>query len=464
MNEIGKTRESLLTGALRTLLTSFRQPLAGHAAVLALSQYFAAGMGLLTVIVATRILGPEEYGVAALAIAYPTLLWAFVSFKPISVLTRYLSSFREEGRREEVLSVCKAGFGLDFLTAAAVVAVILASARPVAQRIYHVTEVETLILLYAAAMPFYALLGTSAAVLTSFRRFRVLALLHVAESTLTFGLVMGLLLAEPSAKGLVLGTAAGQAIAGVLMFVAAQLALVSEGQGSWWRARLGKIASLRGEMTKSLAWNYLLVSAAGALQQVPILLLGRIRGPEEAGHYRLAMLLMTTGNYLETALANVAYPTLSAQWGRAAWGRVREQLRAWTLREGLLAGLLLLVSVPLLRWLVPAVFGREFEPMVSGAQMLIAAGAVSACYFWLNPCFYASGRIAFWAKAYTVQVVAVMVAAWVLAGVSGFPGVAAAVAAGRVAFVLLLAEIARRALARECAPTTPQAVTDGSRP
>lgn len=116
----------------------------------------------------------------------------------------------------------------------------------------------------------------------------------------------------------------------------------------------------------------------------------------------------------------------------------------------------------LLRWLIPAVFGREFEPMVSGAQMLIAAGAVSACYFWLNPYFYASGRIAFWAKSYTVQVAAVLLAAWILAGVSGFPGVAAAVAAGRVAFVLLLAEIARRTLARDSASATAEAVADGS--
>ncbi|MDT7892927.1 MAG: hypothetical protein RRA51_01300, partial [Armatimonadota bacterium] len=65
----------------------FRHRLAEGASLLAISQYVAAALNIATNILMARLLGPTDFGLVALAIAYPTMLWSFVSVKSISVIT-----------------------------------------------------------------------------------------------------------------------------------------------------------------------------------------------------------------------------------------------------------------------------------------------------------------------------------------------------------------------------------------
>jgi O-antigen/teichoic acid export membrane protein len=92
---------------------------------LATSQYLAAIIGFLPNIIAARILGPSDYGTAALIMAYPALLWSFAAVKSISITTRYLASFQTSQQRNDTESICKLGYSLDFC--AAVVAFLLVS-------------------------------------------------------------------------------------------------------------------------------------------------------------------------------------------------------------------------------------------------------------------------------------------------------------------------------------------------
>src|SRR5262245_53327462 len=85
--------------------------------LLALSQYVSAGLDFLTVVVATRWLGPSDYGLTALIMAYPTLLWSFVGVKSVSLTTRYIASFRDLRRSEDLVGMCKLGYSLDVIAA-----------------------------------------------------------------------------------------------------------------------------------------------------------------------------------------------------------------------------------------------------------------------------------------------------------------------------------------------------------
>ena len=125
--------------AAKSLLARILQPgdnatpsMAGSASILAGAQFAAAALGLLTTVVATRLLGPGEYGLAALAISYPSILWSFTGIKSVSVITRYVARFRAEDRREELLSLCKAGYAIDVATALAALVILLPSVHYVA--------------------------------------------------------------------------------------------------------------------------------------------------------------------------------------------------------------------------------------------------------------------------------------------------------------------------------------------
>src|SRR5262245_49061753 len=79
-----------------------RHKWARDAGLLTASQYVAAGLGFFTTAVAARLLGPREYGVAAMVVAYPALLWSFVGTKSTSVATRYIAIFRTTGHNDEL--------------------------------------------------------------------------------------------------------------------------------------------------------------------------------------------------------------------------------------------------------------------------------------------------------------------------------------------------------------------------
>ena len=90
-------------------------------------------------------------------------------------------------------------------------------------------------------------------------------------------------------------------------------------------------ATFAPEMRGVFGWNYLVVTWAGLIGQVPLIILAHLRGSEAAGFYRLATSIVTVGSFLETSTGNFAYPVLSARWGSDSRVRLIRALRRWTI-------------------------------------------------------------------------------------------------------------------------------------
>jgi O-antigen/teichoic acid export membrane protein len=61
---------------------------------------------------------------------------------------------------------------------------------------------------------------------------------------------------------------------------------------------------------------------------------------------------------------------------------------------------------------------------------------VSAVFFWLNPLYYASGKIGLWTKVYGLYAVLAIGLSWFCIQQWGFFGMATVVAVGKVLFTL----------------------------
>lgn len=433
-------RPTVWQGVRRWRREALRNPIASDAGFLALSQYAAAGVGLLTAVVAARLLGPREYGSAALVIAYPTLVWSFAAVKSISVTTRYLAGFAATGRTEQVRGVCKLGYGMDLLAALGTLLLVLATSGWLARTAFaDVPGARWLAVAYAASLPLYSLNGTSGAVLASWRRFGWLAVFQVLEKLVTLGLTLALVARGWGAAGVVLAAAAGQIASGVSTTAGATIVLRQAGVGPWWNASLRPVAGHRRELASFFGWNYVVATLGGVLTQAPLILLGEVRGPGEAGFFRLASSITTAGSYLESALGRVVYPLLSARTATEATPTMLAEVRRWTVRGGVPACLLLLGAIPALALLLPRVLGPEYARMVPGTQAMIAGAAASAAVFWLAPLYYASGRIVAWAASYAAYTIATLAVTWLVAPAWGFSGVACVLGAGKTVLVLALA-------------------------
>jgi len=434
----------VVSGVSRDLRRTLKHPLASDAGLLAASQYGSAAIGLLTTVMAARFLGPDSYGATSMITAYPNFLWSFVAIKSVSISTRYISSFGATGRYDNVKSICKLGYALDLAIAAVNFLLVSLTAGWIARDFFHMPGNSWLMIVYAGSLLFSSLVGTSRAILTSRRRFRHLAAVYMLNEALTFGFVAALLLGGFGIAGVVLGAAVGQMTLGLVLTAVATDALRRDGMGLWWTGALASVRPLRQELLGMFGWNYLTTTLRGVMGQFPLMLIGALRGPQEAGFYRIALSFMTVGSYLETSLGQVVYPVFSAHWGRGEKENFRT-LKKWTLRGGLPTGALVLAGIPLVPFIVPPVFGSAYLPMTPGIQILMTGAAVGTVFFWLNSFYYAFGRIASWAMAYIANTLIVIGLAWFFIQQWGFLGLTLLMTLGKIGFTLSMAAGARLA-------------------
>ena len=412
------------------------------AGFLTLSEFVSAVLGFITTVFAARILGSSGYGQVALILAYPSLLLSLGSFKSISVIIRYLAQFNETNKAEELKAICKLGYGIDFLAFFLIFLLVGVTSGWVGNNIYNLPKLSWLMVLYAASFPFLSLKGTSYAVLTSLQEFRLLAALTVFDKGATLIVVFILLNCGFGVTGMVLGMAVGHVIVGVFALSTVTYLFHKNGIGIWWKASFNTIASLRKELFSFFGWNYLVVTLNGIIIQAPLMFLGKYRGPEEAGFYRLALSLMTVCTYPENALRRVVYPRLSAQWVSGEKNSTRLILKRWTLFFGLPLSLAMLLLIPLLPYLVPLIFGEVYRSLVLCAQVLIVGASVSAIFFWLNPYYYSTGRLAVWTGGYSLYALLVVVMGWICIQWWGYIGMAGLLSTGKIFFVILMVAVA----------------------
>jgi O-antigen/teichoic acid export membrane protein len=419
-------------------------PVAVPAGVLAGSQYLAAGVSFLSALLVARWLGPGGYGAAALVMAYPTLVWSLAAVKSITVVTRDLAARRASREREQVGEVCAIGYGMDMLSGVAALVIVGATA-PWAARSFGLDGGAWLSMVYAAAIPLASLRGTSLAVLTSWERFGVIAALQVFDPALTLVLVASAIAAGLGVPGVILGTAASRAALGVASTAVAVRVLRREGITAWWRAPWPQVVRLLRELRAAFGWSYLAASMGAVITQLPIIILGRGRGPEEAGYYRLAAGMMTVGSHLEGAMSQVAYPALTARRAGGE-GVLRRLTRDWTLWPGLPAAAAVLATIPLLQFVIPALLGAGFAGAVSGAQVMLLGVAGGALLFWLNAYHYAAGRFDLVGMGAMLHGLLIAVLGWTVGERWGFIGLAVLATLGKVAALLWLLGMTRRSV------------------
>jgi len=409
------------------------------------SQYIASAFGLATTILASRWLGPTQYGVVVLILSYPSLLRSFLVLKTVSILPRYLSQFRGQGDVNRIGAICKLGYAIDLAAAALVLIIVSMTGWIVAQTLLHLPpKASWAMALYATSFLPCALASTSRSILLAWEQFRSLALLQVAERLFGFLFVAIFLGLGWGVVGFVWALVLENAMVGFLALGMAILCLRREGMELWWKGEMSSLSPLLRDLRNLLGLSYLLVTLTGIMEQVPPMILGRLRGPEDAGFYRIAFTFINFAIYAETSLARVIYPRFCILWSQGNRRRMEEYLREKTIQVGIpLAFFTGLFSLSL-NLLIPLLFGASYQAMIFGNQIMMLGVSLRLAFFGLTPFYYALGRLDVIVQAYLFCVASALVIGWLLAPYLGFLGMAYGVAVGWGLLVLILATRARR--------------------
>ena len=357
------------------------------------ANFFNAVLSFIQGILVARWLGPELYGVAALVMSYPGLVYAFFDARSAEASVKYLSEFHARGERDRILAMCKLGYMVDLAIALLAFFVVLFTAHWAACRIVHRPETAALIILYSAAFLPRVFTGTSYAVLATLGRFPTVAWLDTVSTLLRVVTVIVLVLLGWQVSGVIWGNAIALAVTGISYGAVAYTLIRRVWGASWLRGSSGALKGRRREIFGFLLYNNLNALLGMIPKQLDVVLLGYFRNPTEIGYYKLAKSLSGAVGYIVGPLQSVTYPELARLWGLGDTRALRQKVRRLALQVGTPLGFAVLGVIPLTPILLSLLVGRAYLPAAGATQIFLIGSASWLVLFWLRPLFLASNKV-----------------------------------------------------------------------
>jgi len=406
--------------------------------------YVAVAFGILGTIVAARVLGLEEFGVFATALAAVGFFQVLLDLTVEESLTKYGFRYIAAGDWGRLRRLFRQALLLK-LAGGAFATVVLIVLAPFADQIFGSQGVETA-LLAAALLPL---------VQSSENVFATAFLLHGrydlrgAYQAGSTGLrLVAIALAAP------LGV--NQALAAIVVAQAVSTAAITI-LGVAALRRFPPAASRElGEdvpgIRSFVAQSSIATGVISLRTTLVPLLLGIVAGPTDVGLFRIAQTPQTGLAAASSPARLVLLTEQTRDWERGEQSRVLAGVRGYTLG----AGGMMLVAVPVfffaMPWLVKVVFGSQYDGAVDAARIILFAAAIQFTLGWTKSLPVTIGRPRLRIVTHGIEAVVAIPLVAVLGVEWGATGAAVAVLASSVAFALawtvvlarLRAEVAAR--------------------
>lgn len=356
--------------------------------------YVSIALGFFSQFYIAKVVGAYGYGIVAIALAYPSLIFSLATPKSNSVLARYLVEYRSQNNLELVIPTCLLGYTVDLLAALVTIGLIFATGQLIPATGYDGQKVYQLMMIYSLSMPFLAVTNTSFAILNGYEQYSQLGWIQLIKRIFLLTAFLGFIQFMGSgSRSLIAAYAASNLLYGGLAVGMAGWTVLSRQSVSYQQLffKAGSQALVR-HILGSYGWNFLLVTVTGFSTQLPVIFLGSTQGPESAGFFRLGVLLANAAMFPKAALGKTLLPKLTEEM-RAHTGRwLSQQFRRWTLKLGIPLGLSILLASWLLYPLIDYVYGPEYTRVFAGFYLLLSSAAGLSVFFWLEPYYFAYAR------------------------------------------------------------------------
>ena len=419
----------MASGALRVfrrLSGAAHSAMARDAGKLGIGGAIVLVSGVAQAIIVARALGPRDFGIAALILSFPPLVFTFFDAQAAEAVVKYLGQFMVARDRGKALAVPKLAYTVDIGLALLGFLVVAAISPWVGNHLLGTGGYVELLLLVAGTQVIVAPADTSRAILTSFGRFSGVARVTGAAAILRLGLVLALVGSGGGIAAYVVATCAGTAFESLLMGWLANRAVRDALGGSWWTGRLAEVRGSVREMGWFLLYTDLSSLVAVFVKQADIVILGMVAGPVQTGYYRLARSLATPATSVITTLQSVLYPQVARLAATGDAPALMRRARRWCLLGGVPLAAASLVVFPFVPQVLRALSGDDFVGAAAAARWLLAGSAFILACFWLRPIQLATGQVRFMFLNGVVLGVVSVASFFALGGPFGAAGVAAA--------------------------------------
>jgi O-antigen/teichoic acid export membrane protein len=351
----------------------------------------AMGLTSLQGIVAILVLGPSEYGVLGMVIAFASNVNRLLSFRMGEVVVKHAGQYLAQDQKERAAAVIKAAGLAELLTSLVAYALLVALAPLAAVYIIKSSTATPMIVFYGLALVGNLVYETSTSVLQIGNHYRSQAAINLSQSVLTLSWISAAYLLGGGVQAVLNAYLAGKVFAGLGMAFAALFWLNKMLGPGWWKVSFDLIPNKRNLIRFAISTN-LSGTINMLIRDSEVLWVGYFCTSLEAGYYKFALAVMNIVLMPVTALISTTFPEISKSVAVRHWAALRRLLRrttilsaAYTLAWG--AGIALVGPVGL------ALFKHgEYLPALPAVLILLLGYGMANIFFWNRPLLLAFSK------------------------------------------------------------------------
>lgn len=415
----------------------------GNAGVVLGGNAGASLLGLVSLGLTARALGPELFGILALIQTYVAFVQQFTTFSSWPVLITYGAELLEQNRRDDFKRLMKFGMLVD--AAGAFLGAVAAAVAAYWVGHWRGWNAETVALtIFYSLTILSSVTGTPKAVLRLFGRFRAFALQEFIASAVKLAGVTVVFLMH----------------GGLVSFVGVWIVTTLVGNAlvilmGWRELQRRRIRGILGASLKGLRarcpglwagiWTTNInTSIKVVTQEIDMLVVGGLLGVREAGLYKVVKQCAKLVSQVTDPLQQVLYPELAKLWAKGERAQMRRLLLRISATGVFIASAVWLGMLAGGRPFLSFTFGASFADAYTVLLWYLGGTIVMAAGFPLAVALPATGQFGMSLRVHLLGTAVYMPSLWFLIRALGLTGAGAAYTAYHLFRTLLIGGIVRR--------------------
>lgn len=382
----------------------------------------AALIGLATMAITARTLGPAGLGATVLIMTYAQLMNRLLSFESWHAIVKFGAHALERKDKDELARLVKLGTLLDMAGALLGFIAAVALAPFIAEWIGLENDYRWLLSLYPAVILFN-IPGAPTGVLRLLNKFHLVSLHRIAVSVIIFAGVAIAASSKAGVAGMLLAYAAGQVVGQILLLGAGWWVLAREDMtpARIWKASIQKTHIRLREILQFVFFTNI-ESSVKILRDMDVFIIGNLLNTEAVGLYRVSRRLADVANMFIDPFFYAAFPSFNKLYASGNWTEFRRLAVRSSLIVGGVVSLGWLGFVVIGHWFIGLVFGDAYAAAYPVAVVCMLGMVIWAFAQPLSPALYSTNgyRKAFFIHlATSIAYAAMLIVAIHLAGMQG---------------------------------------------
>ena len=389
-----------------------------NAGILLSGNVGASLLGLASLALTARALGPERLGILVLIQTYIAIVDRLFNFQSWQAIIKYGAEALEHGRRDDFKGLIKFGTILDMASAIVATVVAILAAYWIGQWKGWDQKTINMIMSYSIVILFH-LSGTPTAILRLFDRFKLFAIQQIITSAFKLGAVVFAFLSNAGLWEFILIWMATDVLGNLLLLFFGWSLLAKKAFTGWWHAKCEEWQ----KVFKFTWWTNITSTFDLPVKQFDIVIVGTVVSLEAVGLYKIFKQVTLILTQVADPIYQVIYPQFSTL---LAQGKARKAVHM-AVKTGVI---LLLFSLPmafiislLSPWWINTIFGEAYTKELLTLGVYLFLRAVSIGFISIHPLFIAMGFVRYNIAILAVSNTFYVLAAWFLGGIFGLIGI-----------------------------------------